>query len=141
MNCSRRRNTTRRSPNAPVASLPERETGRTHAYSYWVRGFAYLVKNDRDRAVQDYSRAIDLDPTPDRYYERGELHQSMSRYREAVDDFQKAAELYEAPHDARKDRYNAQMARVSAKTAANAWTLGRLVCRSWSCARLRDTSF
>ena len=57
----------------------------------------------------------------------------MSRYREAVDDFQKAAELYEAPHDARKDRYNAQMARVSAKTAGthgrwDAWFVVLVLC-------------
>jgi tetratricopeptide (TPR) repeat protein len=88
------------------------------AYSYWVRGYAYLMKGERDRAVEDYGRAIDLEPTPDRYYERGELHQSMTRYREAREDFQKAAQLYEAPHDARKDRYNAQQARARAESAA-----------------------
>jgi tetratricopeptide (TPR) repeat protein len=87
------------------------------AYSYWARGHAHLRKGENEQALADYGRAIELDPTPDRYYERGELYQSMLHYKEAVVDYLKAAELYEASHNAQKDRYNAQMARMSAKTA------------------------
>jgi tetratricopeptide (TPR) repeat protein len=103
------------------------------AYSYWVRGYAYLGKGERENALVDYGRAIELDPTPDRYYERGELYQAMSRYDEALADFQKALQLYEARHDSRNDRYDAQAARSKVRIAAkrreyDTWASVILLC-------------
>jgi hypothetical protein len=106
---------------------------RDTAYSHWVRGYAYLKKGERDHAIADYGRAIELDPTPDRCFERAELYKSMSHYEKAVADYLKAAELYEVPHDDRGERYNAQMARVSASVAAehgkwDKWIAVLLLC-------------
>jgi tetratricopeptide (TPR) repeat protein len=62
------------------------------AQAWNTRGMAYLKKRDFGRAVDDYTAAIALLPSPVIYQNRGFAYEAQSRQREAIDDFQFALE-------------------------------------------------
>jgi lipoprotein NlpI len=55
------------------------------------RGFAYDEAGDYDRAIADYTRALELRPdTPQLYYRRGIVHREKGEYPQALADFDDA---------------------------------------------------
>ena len=61
---------------------------------YNNRGLAYSGKNEYDRALEDYSKAIELKPDDaDAYYNRGVAYARKSEYDRALEDCSKAIEL------------------------------------------------
>ncbi len=64
------------------------------AWIFNSRGLAELQLNDRDRALDDFSNAINLnDRIPAFYVNRGRLYTDIGRYRSARDDFNRAIKL------------------------------------------------
>ena len=64
------------------------------AVLYYYRGLAYSAKNQESLAVQDFTRAISLQPLRAAYYlRRGASLLRTSQYQQAIDDFTKVMEL------------------------------------------------
>lgn len=69
------------------------------ALPYYARGLCYYVSSESDThsyqsAIDDFSRAIDIDSTkPDYYFFRGKLYSQKSRREEAINDFSKVISL------------------------------------------------
>ena len=58
------------------------------------RGFLYHELGQYERAIEDYSETIRLDPrVADAYYNRGLAYQSLGKSEDAERDFQKAKDL------------------------------------------------
>jgi tetratricopeptide (TPR) repeat protein len=80
--------------------------------SYIDRGNAYVVKGEYDRAIADYTEAIELDPDYTAYYNRGttylkkgELDRAISDYTNAIRlnlDHAEGVYLNAAPHISKK---------------------------------------
>jgi len=68
-------------------------TGLSSLYSY--RGYIFLaIKGNEDRAIVDYSKAIELDPKyADAYYNRGIAYKRKGNLDQAIADYSKAIEL------------------------------------------------
>jgi tetratricopeptide (TPR) repeat protein len=61
---------------------------------YNNRGKTFLDLNRPDKALNDYSKAIELQPAySGAYNNRGYIYSNQERYKEAIDDFSKAIEL------------------------------------------------
>ena len=55
---------------------------------------AYSSKGEHDRAIEDYSRAIELDPEyAPAYYNRGNAYSDKGEYDRAIEDLNRAIEL------------------------------------------------
>jgi len=68
----------------------------TQAYN--ERGQIYLENGDAQRTIQDCSKSIQMNPTVDAYYQRGEAYEKLGEHRKAIADFGAAiAESREAP--------------------------------------------
>jgi tetratricopeptide (TPR) repeat protein len=62
--------------------------------AHLFRASAYLHKGDRDLAIADLTRAIELDPQNARtYHTRGRVYFNMGAYDRAIADYTKAIEL------------------------------------------------
>ena len=71
-----------------------RETKDNLAAAYNNRGYAYGHKGDYDRAIADFSKAIELDPKDaETYFNRGYAYGHKGDYDRAIADFSKALEL------------------------------------------------
>ena len=61
---------------------------------YLHRGDAYFEKEEYDKAIAEFSRAIELDPNyAEAYYKRGVAYLRKDKYDEAIADLTKAIEL------------------------------------------------
>jgi len=60
------------------------------AASYYNRGFEYYKKQEYDKAIADYSQAIQLDPNATRYANRGAAYNNKGDYDKAIADFNQA---------------------------------------------------
>jgi len=61
-----------------------------------VRGILYRTAEEYDKAIPDYSRAIELNPENYRYYlERAHInsHPNVEKYDQAISDYSKVMEL------------------------------------------------
>lgn len=84
-----------------LAQNPMRQPTRAKtAAAYKSRGVSFHIKGEYDRAIEDFRRAIKLDPTKaDYYYERGSTYRSQhfytgrGNYDRAIDDFSRAIKL------------------------------------------------
>lgn len=66
-------------------------TQRSLSATYQNRGWHYGELGDIEKALEDYQRAIDLDPgQTSAYYNRGLIYERRGDYQRAVDDFAKA---------------------------------------------------
>ena len=69
-----------------------------------------LMENGASTAMKCYNRALELDDSmADGYYNRGNLHDSLGEYEEAIADFSKAIELVPEMTAAWNNRGNARM--------------------------------
>ena len=70
------------------------ELKQTLAVAYHRRGIAYAAKRDFDRAIADYTKAIEIDPEHvGAYNDRGLAYTNKSDYQRAIADVTKAVEL------------------------------------------------
>ena len=68
----------------------------TRAYN--ARGQIYLESGDVQKTIRDCSKSIQVSPTVDAYYQRGEAYEKLGEHRKAIADFDAAiAESREAP--------------------------------------------
>ena len=85
-----------RSPDARVADCTAainsgRWSGSELAWAYANRGNAYLEKNEYDRAIVDFSEAIERDPQSTRGHNgRGIAYQRKGDYDHSIEDFDRA---------------------------------------------------
>ena len=64
------------------------------AVSYYNRGNAYAKLKKHDKAIEDYNKAIELDPEyATAYYNRGNAYAKLKKYEKAIEDYNKAIEL------------------------------------------------
>ncbi len=62
------------------------------AGAHWSRGSAYLQKDDPDRAIQDFDRALELDPYDGRFlYSRGVSLLTLSEWAKSRTDLSATA--------------------------------------------------
>lgn len=68
-----------------------------YAMAFHMRGVAYAWKGNHDRAIQDFTRALELRPTyswaPASHYERGNAFARKGDYARALQDVTRATEL------------------------------------------------
>ncbi len=65
-----------------------------NAYLYYNRGNVYVEQHNLTHAIEDYTRAIRLDPNlAEAYYNRGLAHLALKQDAEATSDLSKAGEL------------------------------------------------
>lgn|SRR5487761_2310694 len=50
----------------------------------------YLERHDNARAIEELTQSINLQPTTDAYYQRGQIYESQGDHRKAVDDYDRA---------------------------------------------------
>jgi tetratricopeptide (TPR) repeat protein len=62
------------------------------ARAYNLRGTAFRASGDPQKAVAEFSRALEIEPNSDNYYQRGATYQVLSDHRHAVEDFTQAIE-------------------------------------------------
>ena len=75
------------------------------ARSYFQRGNAYLDSGQFNEAIQDYSDAIDLDPSdPVLYNNRGIALRYMERFESAIEDYDRALSIDPRYRDALTNR-------------------------------------
>ena len=66
---------------------------------YYNRGNSYSRQGQYQQAIEDYDKAIELDPNDGRaYYNRGNSYSRQGQYQQAIDDYDKVIEL--DPNDA-----------------------------------------
>ncbi|MGA3208572.1 MAG: tetratricopeptide repeat protein [Syntrophales bacterium] len=62
--------------------------------AYFDRGLAYAKNGNYHQAIQDYGRAIELNPIlAETYYRRGNLYVRLGNCKEAIQDYDKAIEI------------------------------------------------
>ena len=59
------------------------------ARAYNLRGLAMRSMGDLDKSLESFTRAVNLLPNADDYYQRGATYQLLGRYRDAIADFDK----------------------------------------------------
>jgi len=70
------------------------------AFDYVVQGGQKYIANDFTGAIQDYNKAVELDPTlAQAYFNRGEAWIRLNNNVEAIRDFEKAIQLYQEQND------------------------------------------
>jgi tetratricopeptide (TPR) repeat protein len=67
---------------------------RQYADAYINRGNVYAKKHDYDRAIADYTKAIEVNPQyADAYFNRGNVYAKKHDYDRAIADFTKVIEM------------------------------------------------
>jgi tetratricopeptide (TPR) repeat protein len=70
------------------------DTNENIAIAYYNRGNSYFDKDEHDRAIADYDKAIALDPNhANAYFNRGLAYDSKGEYDRAIKDYDKAIAL------------------------------------------------
>jgi tetratricopeptide (TPR) repeat protein len=80
----------------------ESDRGLQDAAAYAERGTQLLASGDYDRAIEDFTQALTLDPRPESYYNRGLAYFSKNEIDNAIADWNSAINLN--PRDARAYR-------------------------------------
>ncbi len=64
------------------------------ARPYGIRGNAYVLLGDIDKAISDYNRAIEINPNfTEVYSNRGNIYFNLGNFKEAISDYNKAIEI------------------------------------------------
>jgi len=100
------------------------ELRQTLAIAYHRRGTAYASKKEYDRAIADFTEAIEIDPKHvSAYNDRGLAHTSKGDYARAIADVTRAVELSSAKPPTRPTAMGATSAPIrSAKSSPSALT-------------------
>ncbi|MDD5109474.1 MAG: tetratricopeptide repeat protein [Candidatus Omnitrophica bacterium] len=78
------------------------------ARGYNIRGYTYASKGDLDRAITDYNKGIEFDPSlAMSFYNRGNAYQNKGDFDRAISDYNKAIEIDPKYLDAYNNRGNA----------------------------------
>jgi len=64
-----------------------------YGHGYECRARVYLRQNNYDKAIEDYSRVIEIKPEASAYYGRAEAHFSKKEYSQAIADFSNGIKL------------------------------------------------
>ena len=87
-------------PAAALADLDralDLDPDSTRAYN--ERGQIYLENGDTGKAIQEFSRSIQVTPTVDGHYQRGEAYEKLGEHQKAIADFDAAIlQSSEAPY-------------------------------------------
>ena len=79
-----------------LAIMPDNAAGKAEAYNY--RGWAYHRLGENEKAIADFSRAIELKPDYARAYNnRGVAYSGLGKYQSAISDFTQAIALGHEP--------------------------------------------
>jgi tetratricopeptide (TPR) repeat protein len=101
-----------------IIILSEKVTPRDLAVTYNNRGIGYAAEGDDDRAMADYTKAIELDPKfALAYYNRGNLYIHKGDKIRAVADYTKAIEIDPKDGSAYNNRCLARATSGQAKLA------------------------
>jgi tetratricopeptide (TPR) repeat protein len=96
---------------AAVADATQAITvGPKNAAAYNLRGSALRKSGDPKKALDDFNRAVELNPTADNYYERGATYQLLGEHRAAIADFDQVIAMI-------PDLANAFFARAASRRA------------------------
>ena len=77
-----------------LSDLTEAIKLNANAYLYYNRGNVYVERHDYQHAIDDYTRAIELDPNlAEAWYNRGLVRLSLKQQEEGNNDLSKAGEL------------------------------------------------
>jgi len=77
---------------------------------FYTRGYAYAELNKYEQAIEDFSKAIELNPAlAVAYYDRGNAYADLNKYERAIKDYEKAIELNPDFAEAYNNRGNAYM--------------------------------
>ena len=81
---------------------------KTNADAFYNRGWVYVYKGDLQKAVKDYTKAIEIKKRyVDAYYNRGLVYVKMKKYQQAIKDFSEAIKMKPNEVDAYCNRGNA----------------------------------
>ena len=70
------------------------DTEREDAKVYYNRGFVWAEKGEHDKAIEDYTEAIRIDPNyAEAYYNRGDAFETKGDKAKAEADFKEAKRL------------------------------------------------
>ena len=84
---------------------PFQKVSPTDAKAYYNRGGAYLKKDEYDRAISEFTKAIEMNPWyAEAYKGRGSAYLSEEMYYLAIPEFTKALEVNPKDAEAYKDR-------------------------------------
>jgi tetratricopeptide (TPR) repeat protein len=61
--------------------------------SYYMSGIRYAKQGQYDKAISNYTKAIEIDPRYEAYYDRGNVYLHKGQYDRAISDYTKAIEL------------------------------------------------
>lgn len=68
------------------------------AAAYSARGSIFRARGDFKRAMEEFTKSINIESNVNAYYERGETYESLGEHQKAIDDYDKAVqELADAP--------------------------------------------
>lgn len=80
--------------NNALLNIPGDETTINPGDVYYLRGLVFHGRGERDRAIAEYTQAIDYKPeTAEFYNSRGAAEDEMGRYEQAIDDYSTAIQL------------------------------------------------
>jgi tetratricopeptide (TPR) repeat protein len=107
-----------------------------NSHAYFDRHFAWMKLGERQRALDDLNKVIELDPEPVAFLSRGEVYRFLGEYEKAVEEYDRAeaidpAEwqedafglLYQADAHARLENETAALA-CCARLPEDFWTPG-----------------
>jgi outer membrane protein assembly factor BamD (BamD/ComL family) len=94
------------------------EADENLAVAYYNRGVAYHSKGEYDRAIEDFDKAIALNPVDaNAYYNRGNAYDAKGQYQNALSDFQRALPNF-PPDNKWHDEAQKRITEIEKKVAA-----------------------
>jgi tetratricopeptide (TPR) repeat protein len=94
------------------------------ARAYNERGQMYLEKANPEKAIQEFDRSIQVQPTLDGYYQRGQAHEILGDHQKAIADYDSAIRefpdapyIYRARATAKRNQGDSEAATADLETA------------------------
>jgi tetratricopeptide (TPR) repeat protein len=105
--------------------------------AYFSRGNAYIRKDEIEKAIADYTRAIEINPQySDAYYNRGTIYgKEKGMHEKAISDFSRAIELNSIDISSYLNRANSYLALGNINEACSDLNMA---CNLGSCQYIID---